>query len=66
MSGANVTAAILHGVKLKIGDNDVFMPAFGAGYSNTEVAALTNYVIGHFGNKQSEVTPDEVARRREL
>ncbi|MGO9514074.1 MAG: c-type cytochrome [Steroidobacteraceae bacterium] len=66
VSGTNVTAAILHGVKLKIGDNDVFMPAFGAGYSNTEVAALTNYVIGHFGNKQSEVTPDEVARRREL
>jgi len=66
VSGANVTAAILQGVKLKIGDTDVFMPAFGAGYSNTEVAALTNYVIAHFGNKQSEVTPDDVARRREL
>jgi mono/diheme cytochrome c family protein len=65
-SGANVSEAILQGVRLRIADSDVFMPAFGAGYSNTEVAALTNYVIAHFGNKQSTVTPDEVAKRRAL
>jgi mono/diheme cytochrome c family protein len=62
--GTNVTQAILQGVKLRIGDHDVFMPAFGSAYSNTEVAALTNYVIAHFGGKQGGVTPDEVARRR--
>jgi hypothetical protein len=60
-----VTQVILNGVKLRIGADEVFMPAFGAGYSNAEVAALTNYVIGHFGGKQSRVTPDEVADRRE-
>jgi hypothetical protein len=30
------------------------------------LAALTNYVIAHFGNEQSKVTPDEVKNRREL
>jgi mono/diheme cytochrome c family protein len=66
LSGVNVTEAILHGADFKIGDREVFMPAFGAGYSNTEVAALTNYVIAHFGNKHSKVGPDEVAQLREL
>jgi mono/diheme cytochrome c family protein len=66
VNGTNVSQAILQGVKLRIADHDVFMPAFGGAYSNTEVAALTNYVIAHFGGKQSAVTPDEVAKRRNL
>ena len=64
VSGVNVTAAILHGASFKIGDRDVFMPPFDAGYSNAEVAALTNYVIAHFGGKQGRVTAGDVANRR--
>jgi mono/diheme cytochrome c family protein len=63
--GANVTQTILNGVNMRIGDREVFMPAFGA-YSNAEVAALANYVIAHFGGKKGEVTPDQVAARRAL
>jgi mono/diheme cytochrome c family protein len=66
VKGNNVTQAILQGVKMRVGDSDVFMPAFGSAYSNTEVAALANYVIAHFGGKQGEVTPDLVAKRRAL
>jgi mono/diheme cytochrome c family protein len=66
VNGANVTQAILQGVNLRVGDQDVFMPAFGDAYSNAEVAALANYVIGHFGGKQGSVTPDDVAARRDL
>jgi mono/diheme cytochrome c family protein len=66
VKGTNVTQAILQGVKMRIGDSDVFMPAFGSAYSNTEVAALANYVIAHFGGKQGEVTPELVAKRRAL
>jgi mono/diheme cytochrome c family protein len=66
ISGANVTQAILQGVTMRVGDKDVFMPAFGNAYSDTEVAALANYVIGHFGGKQGSVTPQEVAERRRL
>jgi mono/diheme cytochrome c family protein len=66
VSGANVTRVILEGGKLRIGESDVFMPAFGDAYSNTEVAALANYVIAQFGAKQGRVTPDEVAKRRAM
>jgi mono/diheme cytochrome c family protein len=66
VEGANVTQAILVGGKMRIGDSEVFMPAFGGAYSNTEVAALANYVIAHFGGKEGRVTPDQVAKRRSL
>jgi len=65
-SAGNVTQVILQGVNLRIGDNDVFMPSFGAAYSDTEVAALANYVVAQFGGKAGTVTADEVAKRRTL
>ncbi|SKB54781.1 c-type cytochrome [Luteibacter sp. 22Crub2.1] len=65
-SGRNVTQAILHGVTMRIGETDVYMPAFGHAYSDPEIAALANYVIHHFGGKQGEVTAEDVARRRAL
>ncbi|HXP02195.1 MAG TPA: cytochrome c [Luteibacter sp.] len=64
--GKNVTQAILEGVKMRIGETDVYMPAFGHAYSDPEVAALANYVIAHFGGKQGKVTAEDVAKRREL
>jgi mono/diheme cytochrome c family protein len=66
VNGSNVTQAILQGVNLHLANNDVYMPAFGKAYSDTEVAALANYVIAHFGGKQGNVTPDDVAKRRNL
>ena len=33
---------------------------------DTEISALANYVIAHFGGKQGNVTPDDVAKRRSL
>jgi mono/diheme cytochrome c family protein len=66
VSAANVTEAILQGGKLRMGGSDVFMPAFGAGYSDTDVAALANYVVAQFGGKTGTVTADDVAKRRAL
>ncbi|RDS79528.1 cytochrome c [Dyella monticola] len=62
--GINVTQILLQGSSLRGENADVFMPRFGDAYSNTEIAALANYVIAHFGNKQGTVTPDDVAERR--
>lgn len=62
--GTNLTQILLHGSSLRGGHANVFMPGFGDAYSDTEIAALSNYVIGHFGNKQGTVTPDDVAGRR--
>ncbi len=66
VSAANVTEAILQGGKLRMDGSDVFMPAFGAGYSDTDVAALANYVVAQFGGKAGTVTADDVAKRRAL
>ncbi len=62
----NVTEVILQGARYRVGDNEVFMPAFGDAYSDTEVAALANYVVAHFGGKQGTMTPEEVGKRRLL
>jgi mono/diheme cytochrome c family protein len=62
--GANLTQAILHGAKLHTAGGAVFMPAFGSAYSDQEIAAVSNYVIGHFGGKTGRVTAAEVAKRR--
>jgi mono/diheme cytochrome c family protein len=62
----NVTQIILQGVKMRVNDTDVYMPAFGDAYSDVEVAALANYVVAHFGGKQGTVTPTDVAKRRML
>jgi mono/diheme cytochrome c family protein len=66
VSGANVVQVILQGVNYTVGNERAFMPRFGEGYTNTEVAALANYVIAQFGGKEGTVTPDAVARRRSL
>jgi len=40
------------------------MPAFGADYSDAEIAAVANYVTARFGAKASAVTPGTVAHLR--
>jgi mono/diheme cytochrome c family protein len=40
------------------------MPAFGADYSDAEIAAVANYVTARFGAKASAVTARTVAHLR--
>jgi mono/diheme cytochrome c family protein len=40
------------------------MPAFGDAYSDTEIAAVANYVTARFGSKGSAITAQEVAELR--
>ena len=63
-AGFNVTQMILRGVRMRVRDTDVYMPAFADRYSDIEVASLANYVIAQFGNKQGTVTPAMVADQR--
>ncbi|MGB9648453.1 MAG: cytochrome c [Stellaceae bacterium] len=60
----NLTQVLFDGARLHTPDGTVFMPSFGAGYSDAEIAAVANYVTGRFGTSASSVTPDEVAKRR--
>lgn len=62
--GVNVVQTILHGGNVVTPQGRAFMPAFGAEYSNAEIAAVANYVIGHFSGKDGSVTPADVAKAR--
>ncbi len=63
-TGVNLTQVILHGASLQSRQGDMFMPTFGTGYSDAEIAAVVNYVTGRFGASASMVTPEQVAKRR--
>lgn len=60
----NLTQVILHGSQLRVDGRDVFMPSFGRAYSDAEIAALSNYVINHFGGQQGTLSAEDVAKRR--
>jgi mono/diheme cytochrome c family protein len=42
----------------------ISMPAFGAAYSDTEIAAVANYVTARFGSEPSKITEKTVAELR--
>jgi len=42
------------------------MPDFGAAYSNTEIAAVANYVTARFGAAPSRLTAKDIAEFRRL
>ncbi|CAE6703514.1 Fructose dehydrogenase cytochrome subunit [Paraburkholderia nemoris] len=60
----NLAMVILRGVSRTTKQADVLMPAFGTQLTDDQVAAITNYVTKQFGNPQSTVTVDQVAKLR--
>jgi mono/diheme cytochrome c family protein len=63
-SGVNLVRAVLEGIKIGSPRGDNLMPSFAAAYSDAEIAAVSNYVIGHFGGKQGSVTSADVRAAR--
>ena len=60
----NLAMVILHGVERKTSDADVLMPAFASQLSDEQIAAIANYVTKQFGNPQSTLSIDQVAKLR--
>jgi mono/diheme cytochrome c family protein len=60
----NLVQVILNGVQRKAGSEDVGMPAFRHELSDAQIAALTNYLTGQFGNPAAKVTEQDVAKLR--
>jgi mono/diheme cytochrome c family protein len=65
-NGTNLVQVILHGSHMTTPQGIAFMPAFKGAFSDVEIAALSNYVLKHFGNKQGKVTPELIATARKL
>jgi len=64
LRGRNVIQVVLRGTQIKIGPNEEVMPGFGGRYSDADVAAVTNFVLKHFGEKDGAVTEGDVRLRR--
>jgi len=60
----NVAEVVIHGTKRHHPPGAISMPAFGNAYSDTEIAALANYVTARFGSKPSHLTAQDVAELR--
>jgi mono/diheme cytochrome c family protein len=61
----NLTQIIMHGSQLNVGGQRIFMPSFGRAYSDAEIAALSNYIVNHFGGQQAALSAQDVAERRQ-
>jgi mono/diheme cytochrome c family protein len=63
-SAGNVVQVVLSGEHRHTADGLVLMPEFADAYSDTEIAAVANYVTGRFGAEPSHLTAKDVARFR--
>ena len=63
-SAVNVAQIVLQGSRRTTPQGEAFMPAFGAAYSDAEIAAVANYVTGRFGSAPSHLEARDVARLR--
>jgi mono/diheme cytochrome c family protein len=60
----NVAQAIIRGAQRHTANNAADMPAFGAAYSDAEIASVANYVTARFGTQGSKLTAASVATLR--
>jgi mono/diheme cytochrome c family protein len=60
----NVAQIVISGAQRSTTNGTPLMPAFGAAYSDTEIAAVANYITARFGAKPSSITSTEVAALR--
>jgi mono/diheme cytochrome c family protein len=63
-SATNIAQIVISGTKRTGVDGAISMPAFGAIFSDVEIAAVANYVSAHFGNGTARLTPADVADLR--
>jgi mono/diheme cytochrome c family protein len=62
--GTNVAQMVLAGMKRSSPAGITEMPSFGAAYSDSDIAAVTNYVTTRFGSSASSLDAADVAKMR--
>ena len=60
----NVAQIVLSGSKWQPSEAALAMPAFGAAYTDREIAAVANYVTARFGTKASSISAEDVHKLR--
>jgi mono/diheme cytochrome c family protein len=62
-TATNVAQIVISGTR-RLAPGAMSMPAFGSAYTDTEIAAVANYVTGRFGSAASKLTAKDVAGLR--
>ena len=63
-TATNVVQIVLSGTTQNSAHGGLYMPDFGSAYSDTEVAAVANFVTARFGSEPSNLTAANVADLR--
>jgi mono/diheme cytochrome c family protein len=63
-TATNVAQIVISGTMRHTPAGAVSMPAFGSAYSDTEIAAVANYVTARFGSEKSDIAEKDVAALR--
>jgi mono/diheme cytochrome c family protein len=63
-TATNVAQIVISGTRRDTPDGVISMPAFGDAYTDTEIAAVANYVTARFGTDPSTITEKDVAKLR--
>jgi mono/diheme cytochrome c family protein len=64
-TATNVAQIVITGTMRHTPDGVVSMPAFGSIYSDTEIAAVANYVTARFGSEKSAIADNDIAALRQ-
>ena len=62
-TATNVAQIVISGTQ-RSGSGAMSMPVFGSTYTDTEIAAVANYVTGRFGSAASKLTAKDIADLR--
>ena len=63
-AATNVAQIVISGTQRLTPPDVLSMPAFGSTYTDTEIAAVANYVTGRFGSAVSKLTSQDVMELR--
>ncbi|MGF6916011.1 c-type cytochrome [Paraburkholderia sp. 40] len=63
-SGAALVQVLLNGTSLTVNGRLQQMPGFAGAYGDSDIAAVANFVLSHFGSKEGTVTSDQVRAQR--
>jgi hypothetical protein len=63
-TATNVAQIVISGMKRHTPSGVVLMPDFGGTHSDSEIAAVSNYVTARFGSARSDITDKDVAELR--
>jgi mono/diheme cytochrome c family protein len=63
-TATNVAQIVISGMKRHTPSGIVLMPDFGGTHSDSEIAAVNNYVTARFGSARSDITDKDVAELR--